>query len=343
MARILGIENFTKQLEAYIQSGNLNFLIGSGASLPAIKLAGDIERDINELLESGKETEANVLALDFIQKLEVQNSQISIGSQDSDATKTLKYYIDFLAAVDRLLFERKNYLLPRQAGIFTTNYDMFFEHAASQLPSLILIDGFDRTTLLNGNFHFAPEQFLDRTYRSVSVYTRQSEVPTINLFKLHGSLNWSRLSDKITFMQTSPDHLDQDALADPNKVEGALKKRTLILPNLHKFSSTLLDRVYYDLLRFFTNSIEKENAILISFGFSFSDEHILDITRRALRNPTSQLIIFAYDAETVEKLLEKFMSQRNALIISPNDGENIDFQKFIELLNNVIPEKATDE
>jgi hypothetical protein len=39
-----------KLLEPYLQSGNLSFLIGSGASYPAIKTAGNIEAEINSLL-----------------------------------------------------------------------------------------------------------------------------------------------------------------------------------------------------------------------------------------------------------------------------------------------------
>lgn len=45
-------------LEKAFQSANINFLIGSGASLPAIQLAKDIEQDINDLLNAGKEDEA---------------------------------------------------------------------------------------------------------------------------------------------------------------------------------------------------------------------------------------------------------------------------------------------
>jgi hypothetical protein len=44
-------------LEPYLQSGNLNFLIGSGASAPAIKTAGNIEADINALLAANNDTE----------------------------------------------------------------------------------------------------------------------------------------------------------------------------------------------------------------------------------------------------------------------------------------------
>jgi len=337
MAKSQDIESLPRSLEAYVQSGNLNFLIGSGASLPAVKLAGDIEAEINALLEVDEEVQANILALKFIQDLEDQNATVTDNGGDANATETLANYVEFLSTVDELLFERKNYLLPRQANIFTTNYDLFVEHAATALPSLILNDGFDRNSSLAGEYRFAPEQFHDRTFRSGSIYTRQSEVPAINLFKLHGSLNWRRRSSEISLLKKQLKKVKEEDIGDADKIVNALGKRALILPNLIKFGSTLLDRVYYDLLRFFANSIEKENAVLVTFGFSFADEHILDITRRALRNPTSELIAFAYDDVAAADLAQKFESQRNAMIVVPDDDDVTDFPKFTSLLKSVAP------
>ena len=37
-------------LKKLIQSGHINFLIGSGASYPSIPIAGNIEEEINNLL-----------------------------------------------------------------------------------------------------------------------------------------------------------------------------------------------------------------------------------------------------------------------------------------------------
>ena len=41
-------------LRKIIQSANLNFLIGSGCSFPAINPLGNIEREIDVLRENGK-------------------------------------------------------------------------------------------------------------------------------------------------------------------------------------------------------------------------------------------------------------------------------------------------
>jgi len=337
MAKTLKIEESKDYLKSYIQSGNLSFLIGSGASYPAIKLAGNIEADINALLAEEKEAEADLLCLDFIENLESENDIISLGLQTGDTKTTLEYYTEFLKVIDYILFERKNLLLPRQANIFTTNYDTFVEHAGSELPSIIINDGFDRSSALNGYYDFAPEQFSDRIYRSGSVYRRQAEVPTINLVKIHGSLTWFKGKNGIKYNANTPKKLDETEREDPEEVTKSLKKRGLILPNLKKFNSTLTDRTYYDLLRIFANSMEVENSVLIAFGFSFADEHIRDIIKRALRNPTSQLIIFAYNQKDVENFESLFSAHRNVIIIAPKDGEPTGFKEFTALLDTISP------
>ncbi len=333
-------EAFSKLLEAYIQSGNLNFLIGSGASLPAIKTAGNIEDDINKFLDQGKEAEADKKCLEFIEAINTVHSSITAKPPVAAVAETISGYSEFAAVIDKILFARKNLLLPRQANIFTTNYDMFIEHAASLLPGLMLNDGFDRTSGIANDFPFAPERYFDRTYRSGAVYGNQIEMPTINLVKLHGSLSWRRRSDKIVFDHVAIPKLSPADKAIAAKTREYLEKHFLILPNFRKFHSTLMDRVYYDLLRLYANAMERGNAVLMCFGFSFADEHILDITRRALRNPTSQLIIFSFDKASSTSYQAKFAKHRNVTVISPNAGANINFSAFNKLLNSVLPEKS---
>jgi SIR2-like protein len=329
-------DELVKILEGYIQSGHLNFLIGSGASLPAIPLSGGIEADINDLLQQGKHVEANLKALKFIEGVE----QKQFDQEGTETKSTLSGYIRFLTVVDRLLFERKNILLTRQANIFTTNYDLFFEQAGSQIPSLILNDGFDRSAAIGLDFPLAPERFFDRIYRSGVLYGYQAEMPTINLIKIHGSLNWKKTGTGVCYRSGTIKPLTSAQLKNAADVEASLLDRGLILPNLKKFESALMDRVYYDLLRMLSNSLDRENSILFSFGFSFADEHILDITRRALRNPTSQLIAFAYDDAAVAAFDAKFTNHRNVKIVGPAAGGRLDFQDLNDLLSKVVPRRS---
>lgn len=345
MARIVEVgentEGALKRLEAYVQSGQINLLIGSGASLPAISVAGNIEADINAALEAHDEATARHLSLDFIEKIGAVHKRLINNDGDANVAATLEQYRALLSSIDRILFERKTQLLPRQANLFTTNYDMFIEVAARQVPSLIVNDGFDRTVGAAGGFPFAPERYFDRTYRSGLVYSQQSEMPTINLIKVHGSLSWRRQDNAILYDEKLPSVLSADDRAAPAKIDEFLSDHVLILPNVRKFHATLLERVYYDLLRLFSNALDRENALLISFGFSFADEHILDITRRALRNPTAQLIIVSYSADGAEDYRAKFEHHRNVLILAPAAGQNLDFARFNALMANILPGTAS--
>lgn len=332
-------EDVRKLTESYIQSGNLNFLVGSGASMPAVKVAGNIEAEINSLLIGGNVADADLKALEFIEELAETNVDLLADIDDQPITETLANYTDFLSAVDGILFERKNILLPRQANIFTTNYDLFIEKAASKLPNVTLNDGFDRTSAVGSRYVFSPEKYFDRTYRSGSSNERIAELPVMNLIKVHGSLSWQRDGDKeIRFASNGVSLSGHVQKNNPGAVSIALAKRAVILPNVRKFESTLMERVYFDLLRLYSNCMDRDNALLIAFGFSFADEHILDITRRALRNPTAQLLIFAYSSANVAAFSDKFSQNRNVTVVDPGAGPPTDFKVFNSILRQVIPQ-----
>lgn len=332
-----GFDNTSKFLEPYIQSGNINFLIGSGASLPAIQTSGNIEAEIDTLLLSGAEDEANRKCLAFIEEIGAVHAKMATAVESETLQGVIDNYKRFLSIIDRILFERKNILLPRQATVFTTNYDMFLEHAASLVPSVILNDGFDRSSSLGHEFMFTPERYFDRTYRSGPVYGHQIEIPTINLVKMHGSLSWRRKGDSIVYDPIPVDNLKETQRKDIAAVSAYLEKHFLIMPNFRKFHTTLMVRVYYDLLRLFSKAMDQENAVLISFGFSFADEHILDLTRRALRNPTAQLIIVSFDQASVTGYEDRFSKQRNVTVLAPAKGATIGFKRLNELLATILP------
>lgn len=344
MAEILYVaadgENTSKFLESYIQSGNVNFLLGSGASVPAIATAGNVEAEIDARLVTGDEDGASQRCLAFVEEIDAVHRKMATIEEADPIHDVVENYKLFLSTIDRILFARKNILLSRQATVFTTNYDMFLEHASSLVPAVILNDGFERSSSLSPEFMFTPERYFDRTYRSGPVYGHQIEIPTINLVKLHGSLSWRRKKDSIVFDPVTVPKLTDGQKADMTEVNGYLEKHFLILPNLRKFHTTLMERVYYDLLRLFSKAMDQENTVLITFGFSFADEHILDLTRRALRNPTTQLIIVSFDNASAAGFQAKFSKQRNVTVLAPAPGAIINFKRLNELLISILPGQA---
>ena len=327
------IERLGDAISPYIQSGNINFLIGAGASRPSINVLGDIEQKINQHLEDGEQDKANLEAFKFIRAM------VDIDQSDGDTFKT---YVEFLKLLDDMLFKRQTPLLPRQATIFSTNYDMFIEHACSTVPSLILNDGFDRNVPLGKPVPFTPEKYFDRVYRSSSIYGHSAEMPSINLCKLHGSLSWSIIENSVKLRQTAID-LSGITEDDANGIRGTLEGLALILPNLQKFNKTLLEETYYDLLRIFANALDRENSILLVSGFSFGDEHILNITKRALRNPTLKVLIFAFDEDASAEYREKFDAHGNVTVIRPANKKDLTFETFISILGGVLSLRGSNE
>lgn len=102
------------------------------------------------------------------------------------------------------------------------------------------------------------------------------------------------------------------------------EKIVMINPTKEKFKTTVIDYHFYELMRIYSNALERENSILFVMGLSFADEHIAQITRRAAdTNPTLQIIIFAYsdkDENSYKKNLqiENGCSNNNILILTPS-------------------------
>lgn len=313
------------------RSSHINFLIGSGASCPAIRLVGNVEREIDNLYERGDKNEADKKKYEFLVDIQSPTNALLNGRENKDIKITVHNYKKLLESIEMILLKRRNTLLPNQANIFTTNYDLFIEKASEKLPNLILNDGFRRTPNLNRHYEFSPQNYFNSTFNTGNLYNYRVEIPTINLVKIHGSLSWEIEGDTVLFNPNK-----ELACEDTKKYIGQF---ALVLPERRKFRTTVMDSFYYDLLRIYSNALDKENSLLIVFGFSFVDEHVRDITKRALKNPTLKMIIFAYSGGEAVKLKEKFDEYRNVEVIAPEADKCIDFNRLNKILN-VFPHKT---
>jgi len=346
MAKIIKLETdkekFIDNLQKGVQSANLNFLIGSGCSKPAIGTLGTTEKEIQSLLEEDKIEDAEKKTFEFLKPFVDSTSQIVSNTElDEKHQSTFNNYKSFIETIAKLLFERKSNILHKQATIFTTNYDLFLEKVSESLKSQIIInDGFQRNSSLKQNFSFSASNFFNVLYSTGNLYNYQVEIPSINLIKLHGSLNW-KINDETII--NSFDFLKKaEELKEETDIEKIIEFNnlfSLILPKKDKFKETLLNQVYYDMLRVYANELDKENTLLVADGFSFDDEHIFEITKRALKNPTLKLIIFCW-SKRPRKYKKKFAGFNNVEIVY-SESENIDFDKFNEILVDVLPKEKT--
>lgn len=351
-----------KELTYYIQSANINFLIGSGASRPYLATLGSIEKLLTRLNDDMtshfeakyKIAEASIYKA-FYDSVIAPNRFFGYGS---DYRETKSNYQNYLIIWNNLLNKRHSRILNKQLNIFTTNVDLMIEDSASGI-GIELNDGFRGSI----NPIYDEANFMKSIMQTSIHFQHTSEIPVFNLLKIHGSINWSNRDNHIVherFWYCSVDDeiqkLGDDRFvnlfnigSDGRKTEKtyeqiikgaeelallyeaseydafitAYKKFIIVNPTKRKFAETVLDYHFYELMRLYSNALEKENSVLFVVGFSFTDEHIATLTRRsAENNPTLKVIIFAYCDEEEESFkknigIDSTCVNNNILIITP--------------------------
>lgn len=329
-------KNEIEYFQHIFQSANINFLIGSGASKPAINVLGDIENKLQNYIEIEDEESYFNVAEKFltniwsvIDTLLERNKGIDLDDvKMSQMELTQENYIKFISILENILIKRRTGLLPRRANIFTTNYDLFIEDAATYRHNLILNDGFTHRKNIYNEYIYDSKSFYRSIYNTGNFYNYSVELPTINLIKLHGSLSWKKEGDDV-YYKIPP--IKPIRFEDSQNQKDWVNQHALVLPRKEKFKETVLENIYYDLLRTYSNELDKEGTLLIVFGFSFADEHIELLTKKALRNTTLKLMIFAYNESSTESYNDKFKDFANVEIVYLKD-EDMDLEKFCSIL-----------
>ncbi len=157
--------------------------------------------------------------------------------------------------------------------VFTTNYDMCIETAASEL-GMMLVDGFSYTR--NRRF--------DGRYFNYDVVRRDNDSHefvegVLQLFKLHGSVSWERTGS------------DVFECANPSPENAAL-----IYPAKGKYQQAFI-QPHLELLSRFIEALRISNNCLLMSGFGFNDDHLSEPVVSAIKsNPSLKLIIADYRA-----------------------------------------------
>lgn len=278
-------------------------------------------------------------------------------SSEPGAT-VIKNYRTFLLTALEMVKRRK--ALDRRCNVFTTNYDGCFPLVADALIKegdldFVLNDGargFTRRILQARNFGAYLCQ--------AGVFGRyQSSIPQINLIHLHGSVYWSKSDEAIEVgydLSSRKSLLDAKDLAllapfslalnnpdstlasvpdtefrdeDLETFWASYKQMPIVNPTKWKFHETVYEEHYYQMLRLLSYELEKPNAVLITFGFSFADEHILNLVMRSLSNPRLQVFVCCFSKSGHQAMEAKFKGHRNVKCLALDDGV-MDFSAFNE-------------
>lgn len=358
-----------EQIKKIIESCHLNFLIGSGASKPFLGTLGNIEQlltDLNQKEDSDTRTIVEASIKKHYFDVAIKGNLDIDGGTDGKLEETNNVYKEFITSINTILNKRITNLVSKQSNIFTTNMDLFLEYTLEN-EKIEFNDGFSGRL----NPTFGTENFHNVIKKTSTHYEYQSEVPLFNILKLHGSVNWRLNKNKINFdygleilkeidnintddveflkieykegenwISKTIEELYGEAEGIDNKHEdflSAYNKLLMINPTKQKFETTTRDLTFYELLRMYSNHLEKENSVLFVLGFSFADEHIREITTRVAKsNPTLLIVIFAHKENAIDKSIEE---TQNIKIIKGTEEDNL----TLERINNLYFKKLSDE
>lgn len=338
------------------------------------------ELSIEEILELDTNKEdnlQNIIYLYYYHKI-LKKGYLEISEESTELKEkyeeVFKNYQKLLENLINLL-QRETYQKEKRINIFTTNYDLFFEKVADSLVGRYEFYFNDGSS---GNItkKLSMKNYHKKIYHTGIFDNFDREIPIINLFKLHGSVSWKYVNDKNNkpyeikveyFEDRNPEDIEnlieevsneeikkvkEKIEKDKNLEENIkgirnklLKKFALIFPEKNKFENTLYQEFYYQNLRQLSYELEKQNSILIVFGFSFADEHIAEIVKRACNNPTLNIYIFCYSQNTENEILKNLKLEEfpsNIKIILPEDNGNIDFKIFLKKLFEVNSKIESD-
>ena len=178
--------------------------------------------------------------------------------------------------------------------IYTTNYDMLLEMAmeANYTP---YFDGFV------GSYEpfFSPE--------SIETFPGENDSMArwIRLWKIHGSLNWTKESEA---------NGTSKRIIRTGHIEGP-KNELMIYPSREKYNLSRKEPyvAYFDRLK---NYLNRGELVFIVSGYSFLDEHINEIIYNALRNNNRlYVLVFCYEDEQVERMLPCATSLANLCVL----------------------------
>lgn len=232
-----------KQLRKIAITKQVNFLLGSGTSVPAIPLMGSF-CDVND-------KSANEQLFERVQevskKLLIKNKCELV---EKDVYTTLGNYQKFIESIVSILNLSNSRQTPKNVNVFTTNYDLYIEGATDQILKkykLVFNDGatgyFDRY-LDSSNFN--------RTVSYKGLNDNYiNEIPSITLIKPHGSINWEKQDQNIV--------IKNEVVEEP----------IIVKPDGYEASTTFESNHFHEMLRIFQMELDKPNQFYLLLVFLF--------------------------------------------------------------------------
>lgn len=328
-----------ERLPDWIAEKKTSFLFGSGTSVPGMPLMKDFRNEEDDSVDIDGLMNEIIKRNKFL--IETPKRK-KLAEEESEAIlDTLAAYKKFIEILLDMLGNVNSRERHKNINIFTTNYDLFIEKAVddiyksgSTVPFIFndgargyfkrLLDNsnFDTTTAYKGRF----DNYIN-------------ELPSINLAKIHGSVNWEKQSE--------------DVIQVCNYVvKDNPQERETVAPDGHEPERTTLKKHYYEMLRFFEYEMSEDGgaagngSLLIVHGFSFGDNHIARALKRALENRGLLVVIVVYadsDVKTIKENLGDLAERKNLRFLRPGnfsfrgeESSQLDFNNFNKIITGKL-------
>lgn len=275
--------------------------------------------------------------------------------------EVLKEYDVFLKTLLAVL-EKQN-RNDKKCNIYTTNYDNCFEISADALiteqsVNCVVNDG--SSGFQHRKFH--TKNFNNRIMQK-GIFDKHAEyIPQINILHPHGSVYWQKIDKNITvnyghtpyeiifsaeqeslltafeeivnnedktikdLIEFGDSKIDDWVALRANEFLEKYNQIPIVNPTKWKFHETVFEEAYYQILRHLSFELERPNSVLITFGFSFADEHILHLVQRSFSNPSLTVYISCYNDDEKREMQQKFKGYKNIKYIALDD--DLIFSRF---------------
>ena len=317
-------KNFEENLEAFLSVLHSLSFYHSKINNEADEEAQKINQVINEADEEARKINQVIKeARNFILE--------KCLNEDKRDNELLEVYKTFYK---KLL--TRNSTLPR-LNIFTTNYDLYSERAMDSL-GIHYVNGFTGGISKYFNptiFNYALAEKMDLSQSKWNVIDN-----FFYLYKIHGSVNWVENDDEGKLFKIQE-------IQDPTFDILENKPTVMIHPTPLKYNASL-GSPYSDLFREFQKKLMQNNNILVTIGYSFSDEHINNLIFQAFTIPSFRLIIIgdpSPDRDNKDTNITKLqkLDDSRIWIIGGENKENEPLHYFKGFVNEILPDLTNED
>lgn len=221
-------------------------------------------------------------------------------------------------------------------NIFTTNYDRLIE-AGAELAGIHLMDRF----LGNLMPVFRSSRLdLDMHYTTPGIRGEPRYLEGVARFtKLHGSVDWLQANDDIRRMGLPFGAPSIKPFLQASGSTASTAHKLMIYPNAAKDQETA-NYPYVELFRDLAAAICQPNSTLVTYGYSFGDEHINRVIRDMLTIPSTHLVIISRD-DDMGRIMDMYerlgRNSQISLLIGPALADISNLTKYY------LPKSAIDK